>query len=189
MTGLELVFITDPALSDKELESLQKNFKISLSESEGKLVHEFVWGRRRLAYEIEGNDFGIYHTWYFTGSGKTVDELQRQFGYSDNVLRHQIVKVEDVDTEAAFMQNLIPPKDERVEKESSEESSQPKQETEKAVLASSENEKSDKEEQVETEKKPESDEEEQVETEKKPESDEEESDSIAKEDDSESLEA
>ena len=127
MTGFELVFITDPALGDKELESLQKNIKMSLSKSEGELVHEYLWGRRRLAYEIEGNDFGVYHTWYFTGSGKTVDELQRQFGYSDNVLRHQIVKVEDLDTEAAFMQSLIPPKEERVEKESSKESSQPKQ--------------------------------------------------------------
>ena len=157
MTGLELVFITDPALSDKELESLQKNIKMSLSKSEGKLVHEYAWGRRRLAYEIEGNDFGVYHTWYFTGSGKTVDELQRQFGYSDNVLRHQIVKVEDLDAEAAFMQSLIPPKEERAEKESSEESSQPKQEPEKDVLANSENEKSDEEEKIETENKPESD--------------------------------
>ena len=128
-----------------------------------------------MAYEIEGNDFGVYHTWYFTGSGKTVDELQRQFGYSDSVLRHQIVKVEDIDTEATFMQSLIPPKEERVEKESSEENSQTKQEPEKDVLANSEYEKLDEEEQVETEKKPESNEEE--------------SDSIAKEDDSESLEA
>ena len=160
MTGFELVFITDPGLSDKELESLQKNIKMSLSKSEGKLVHEYLWGRRRLAYEIEGNDFGVYHTWYFKGGGKTVDELQRQFGYSDNVLRHQIVKVDDLATEAAFMQSLIPPKEEGVEKESSEESSQPKQETEKAVLASSENEKSDGEEQVETEKQSESDKEE-----------------------------
>ena len=175
MTGLELVFITDPALSDKELESLQKNIKMSLSKSEGKLVHEYVWGRRRLAYEIEGNDFGVYHTWYFTGSGKTVDELQRQFGYSDNVLRHQIVKVEDLDTEAAFMQSLIPPKEERVEKESSEEISQPKQEPEKDVLANSENEKSDEEEQVETKNQSETNEEK--------------SDSSAQEDDPESLEA
>ena len=175
MTGFELVFITDPALSDKELESLQKNIKMSLSKSEGKLVHEYVWGRRRLAYEIEGNDFGVYHTWYFTGGGKTVDELQRQFGYSDNVLRHQIVKAEDLDAEAAFMQSLIPPKEERVEKESSEESSQPKEEHEKDVLANSENEKSDEEEQIETGNQSDSNKEE--------------SESSAKEDNSESLEA
>ena len=95
-----------------------------------------------------------------------MDELQRQFGYSDNVLRYQIVKVEDLDTEAAFMQNLIPPK---------EESSQPKQEPEKDVLANSENEKSDEEEQIEAGNQSESDKEE--------------SDSSAQEDDSETLEA
>ena len=157
MTGFELVFITDPALKDKDLESLQKNIKMSLSKSKGKLVHEYVWARRRLAYEIEGNDFGVYHTWYFTGSGKTVDELKRQFGYSDNVLRHQIVKVEDLDTEAVFMQNLIPPKEERIEKESSEKSIQQGQETEKNVSANSDNEELVEEEKIETERQSESD--------------------------------
>ena len=174
MTGFELVFITDPALNDKDLESLQKNIKMSLSKSKGKLVHEYVWGRRRLAYEIEGNDFGVYHTWYFTGSGNTVDELQRQFGYSDNVLRHQIVKVEDLDTEAVFMQNLIPPKEERMEKESSEKSLQQGQETEKEISANPDN-----KEFVEEEKK---------ETERQSESDKKESGNSAQEDDSDSSE-
>ena len=35
MTGFELVFITDPGLNDKDLESLQKNIKISLTKSKG----------------------------------------------------------------------------------------------------------------------------------------------------------
>ena len=122
MTGFELVFITDPALNDKDLESLQKNIKMSLSKSKGKLVHEYLWGRRRLAYEIEGNDFGVYHAWYFTGIGKTVDELQRQFGFSDDVLRNQIVKTEDLDAEASFLHNLIPPREETLGKDKVENS-------------------------------------------------------------------
>ena len=117
MTGYELVFITDPSLSDKEIESVLKKIKKSFTKSDGKLIHEYVWGRRRLAYEISGNDFGVYHAWYFTGAGETVDELQRQFGYSDDVLRHQIVKTDDLDAEAAFLQSLIPPKEETTEKE------------------------------------------------------------------------
>ena len=117
MTGYELVFITDPSLSDKEIESVLKKIKKSFTKSDGKLVHEYVWGRRRLAYEISGNDFGVYHAWYFTGTGETVDELQRQFGYSDDVLRHQIMKTDDLDAEAAFLQSLIPPKEETNEKE------------------------------------------------------------------------
>ena len=108
MTGYELVFITDPSLSDKEIESVLKKIKKSFTKSGGKLIHEYVWGRRRLAYEISGNDFGVYHAWYFTGTGETVNELQRQFGYSDDVLRHQIMKTDDLDAEAAFLQRLIP---------------------------------------------------------------------------------
>ena len=117
MTGYELVFITDPSLSDKEIESVLKKIKKSFTKSGGKLIHEYVWGRRRLAYEISGNDFGVYHAWYFTGTGETVDELQRQFGYSDDVLRHQIMKTDDLDAEASFLQSLIPPKEETSEKE------------------------------------------------------------------------
>ena len=117
MTGYELVFITDPSLSDKEIESVLKKIKKSFTKSGGKLIHEYVWGRRRLAYEIAGNDFGVYHAWYFTGTGETVNELQRQFGYSDDVLRHQIMKTDDLDAEAAFLQSLIPPKEETGEKE------------------------------------------------------------------------
>jgi len=117
MTGYELVFITDPSLSDKEIESVLKKIKKSFTKSDGKLIHEYVWGRRRLAYEISGNDFGVYHAWYFTGTGETVNELQRQFSYSDDVLRHQIVKTDDLDAEAAFLQSLIPPKEETSEKE------------------------------------------------------------------------
>ena len=122
MTGYELVFITDPNLSEKDQAVVLKKFKKNLTEFGGKLIHEYVWGRRRLAYEIAGNDFGVYHAWYFTGIGKTVDELQRQFGFSDDVLRNQIVKTEDLDAEASFLHNLVPPREETLGKDKVEKS-------------------------------------------------------------------
>ena len=122
MTGYELVFITDPNLSEKDQAVVLKKFKKNLTEFGGKLIHEYVWGRRRLAYEIAGNDFGVYHAWYFTGIGKTVDELQRQFGFSDDVIRNQIVKTEDLDAEASFLHNLIPPREETLGKDKVEKS-------------------------------------------------------------------
>jgi len=103
MKGYELVFITDPGINEADLTVVLKKFKKSLKDSGGKLIHEHVWGHRRLAYEIKGNDFGVYHVWYFTGTGKTVDELQRQFGYSDNILRNQIVRTNDLeDSSSSF---------------------------------------------------------------------------------------
>ncbi len=149
MTGYELVFITTPTLNEEDLTVVLKKFKKSLTESGGELIHEYVWGRRRLAYEIEGNDFGVYHAWYFTGSGKTVDELQRQFGYSDDILRNQIVKTDDLDEEAAFLHNLIPPKEETTEKEEDQEiSAEIKQEAEIVADAETESEKTETESEV-----------------------------------------
>ena len=149
MTGYELVFITTPTLNEEDLTVVLKKFKKSLTESGGNLIHEYVWGRRRLAYEIEGNDFGVYHAWYFTGSGKTVDELQRQFGYSDDILRNQIVKTDDLDEEAAFLHNLIPPKEETTEKEEDQEiSAEIKQEAEIVADAETESEKTETESEV-----------------------------------------
>ena len=149
MTGYELVFITTPTLNEENITVVLKKFKKSLTESGGELIHEYVWGRRRLAYEIEGNDFGVYHAWYFTGSGKTVDELQRQFGYSDDILRNQIVKTDDLDEEAAFLHNLIPPKEETTEKEEDQEiSAEIKQEAEIVADAETESEKTETESEV-----------------------------------------
>ncbi|HHZ79141.1 MAG TPA: 30S ribosomal protein S6 [Candidatus Lambdaproteobacteria bacterium] len=149
MTGYELVFITTPTLNEENLTVVLKKFKKSLTESGGELIHEYVWGRRRLAYEIEGNDFGVYHAWYFTGCGKTVDELQRQFGYSDDILRNQIVKTDDLDEEAAFLHNLIPPKEETTEKEEDQEiSAEIKQEAEIVADAETESEKTETESEV-----------------------------------------
>ena len=141
MTGYELVFITDPSQNKDELTSVLKNFKKILAKSGGDLIHEYVWGRRRLAYEISGNDFGVYHAWYFKGAGKTVEELKRQIGYSDDILRHQIIKTDDIDTEAAFLQTLIPPKGDTSENEEAlEKSEEIKKESLKKAEAATENE-------------------------------------------------
>jgi len=120
MEGYELVFITAPGINEADLAAVLKKFKKNLKDSDGKLVHEYLWGHRRLAYEIDGNDFGVYHTWYFTGNGTTVNELKRQFGYSDDVLRNQIVKTDDIDGDAAFFRELMITKDESDEKGSNE---------------------------------------------------------------------
>ena len=142
MTGYELVFITDPSHNKDELETVLKNFKKILAKSGGNLIHEYVWGRRRLAYEISGNDFGVYHAWYFAGPGKTVEELKRQIGYSDDILRHQIIKTDDIDTEAAFLQTLIPPKEDTPENEQAPgESEEIKKESVKKAPVAKENEK------------------------------------------------
>ena len=107
MIGYETVFITHPDLEQADLKKSLKKFKDIIKKGKGKLVHEHLWGRRRLAYQIANQNHGVYHIWYLQGTGAILDELQTQFRYSDEVLRFQTVKVDDLDQEAGFFSKML----------------------------------------------------------------------------------
>ena len=107
MIGYETVFITHPDLEEDDLKKSLKKFKDIIKKGKGKLVHEYLWGRRRLAYQIANQNHGVYHIWYLQGTGAILDELQTQFRYSDEVLRFQTVKVDDLDQEAGFFSEML----------------------------------------------------------------------------------
>ena len=107
MIGYETVFITHPDLEEADLKKSLKKFKDIIKKGKGKLVHEHLWGRRRLAYQIANQNHGVYHIWYLQTTGAILDELQTQFRYSDEVLRFQTVKVDDLDQEAGFFSEML----------------------------------------------------------------------------------
>ena len=116
MTGYELVFITNPDLNEEDLGVVLEKAKETLTKEGGTLIYEYLWGRRRLAYEISGKTFGVYHAWYFTGTGETVNELNRQFGYSDEIIRNQTIATEDLEGDASYFKSLMEPEDEEDQK-------------------------------------------------------------------------
>ena len=107
MIGYETVFITHPDLEEADLKKSLKKFKDIIKKGKGKLVHEYLWGRRRLAYQIANQNHGVYHIWYLQATGAILDDLQTQFRYSDEVLRFQTVKVDDLDQEARFFSEML----------------------------------------------------------------------------------
>jgi small subunit ribosomal protein S6 len=51
-----------------------------------------VWGRRRLAYEIDKKSEGIYTVIDLTAEPDTVKELDRQLNLNEAVLRTKILR-------------------------------------------------------------------------------------------------
>ena len=51
-----------------------------------------VWGRRKLAYEIDHKAEGSYHLLTFQAEPGTLDEISRVLKITDGVLRHLAVK-------------------------------------------------------------------------------------------------
>ena len=53
--------------------------------------HE-IWGRRKLAYEIDHKGEGIYHLVTFDAEPETLDEVSRILKITDGVMRHMAVR-------------------------------------------------------------------------------------------------
>src|SRR5699024_6872557 len=73
--------------------SLDKYLTVITTEG-GSVDKVDIWGRRRLAYEIQKKSEGIYAVVNFTATPATAKELDRQLGLNEVVLRTKILRVE-----------------------------------------------------------------------------------------------
>jgi small subunit ribosomal protein S6 len=84
--------ILDPSLEERTVEpSLDKYLNVVRKDG-GSIESVDVWGRRRLAYEIEKNAEGIYAVVNLTAEPATVKELDRQLGLNESVLRTKVMR-------------------------------------------------------------------------------------------------
>lgn len=88
----ELMVITDPELGEEATEALQERITHLISQQGGELKSTDPWGKRRLAYAIDGRAEGVYTLWTFESSEHVPAELSRQLRLTEGVLRHMIVR-------------------------------------------------------------------------------------------------
>jgi small subunit ribosomal protein S6 len=84
--------ILDPSLEERTVEpSLDKYLNVVRKDG-GSVESVDVWGRRRLAYEINKQAEGIYAVVQLTAEPATVKELDRQLGLNESVLRTKVLR-------------------------------------------------------------------------------------------------
>ena len=94
MRTYEVMVILDPSLEERTVEpSLDKYLNVVRKDG-GSVESVDVWGRRRLAYEINKQAEGIYAVINLTAEPATVKELDRQLGLNDSVLRTKVMRPE-----------------------------------------------------------------------------------------------
>ena len=52
------------------------------------------WGKKKLAYEIQGNKEGSYAVFTFYGKPEDISETERQYRIDDNVMKFMTVKMD-----------------------------------------------------------------------------------------------
>ena len=93
LNSYETIFIIDATLDEETVTALKDKFT-TLIEQNGELESVDEWGKRRLAYEIDKVNEGIYVLVNFQAEAELPKELDRIFRITDGILRHIIVKLD-----------------------------------------------------------------------------------------------
>ena len=88
----ELMFIADPELDERGLKKLTDQYLEIVTKEGGSVDGTDYWGRRKLAYEIQGKTEGNYVVVNYTAEPATSDELDRLLNLSESVIRTKILR-------------------------------------------------------------------------------------------------
>ena len=95
MRAYELMVILNPEVEDRAVEPSLSKFLEIVTNAGGTIDNLDIWGRRRLAYEIQKKSEGIYAVVNFTASPETAAELDRVLNLNESVMRTKIIRAED----------------------------------------------------------------------------------------------
>lgn len=90
----ETIYIINPVLGEEGVNAVVEKIK-SLVETSAGLEKVDVWGRRRLAYEIEKQKEGFYVLMQFTAEAEFPRELERILKITDGVMRYLVIRLDD----------------------------------------------------------------------------------------------
>jgi small subunit ribosomal protein S6 len=89
----ELMIILAPDLEERTITPSLEQFLTVIRTSGGTVEKMDVWGRRRLAYEINKNFEGIYAIVELHAEPDATAELDRQLNLNESVLRTKVLRL------------------------------------------------------------------------------------------------
>jgi small subunit ribosomal protein S6 len=95
MHQYELMVILDPEIDERTVAPSLDKFLNVVRNDGGTIDKVDVWGRRRLAYEINKKTEGIYAVVDFTANASATAELDRQLKLSEAVMRTKVLRAEE----------------------------------------------------------------------------------------------
>jgi small subunit ribosomal protein S6 len=88
----EMMLIVDPQVDDASVKKLVEKYLEVVTTEKGTVDNTDFWGRRKLAYEIDGKTEGTYVVVEYTAEPATSDELDRQLNLNESIVRTKILR-------------------------------------------------------------------------------------------------
>jgi len=95
MRYYEILYIVNSNFERKKLDETMKEIDNRLTETKSKIINHIIWGKKKLAYPMQGHKYGTYILVHYQGGNKDkLDEFDSWLKLSDLVIRHMIVRIE-----------------------------------------------------------------------------------------------
>lgn len=94
MQEYELGVVVRPTLNEEAVQVIVEKLKSTVVNQGGTVHSVDFWGKRRLAYPIDKQKEGYYIFLRFSLSPRNVAEVSRVARYTEDILRHILVKEE-----------------------------------------------------------------------------------------------
>lgn len=94
MRKYELLFITHPDYDDEKVAAVIQRYQDAITRGKGVVKTSEKWGKRRLAYELDGLREGLYILVTFDAGRDVSAELDRLMRIDQDVVRHMISRMD-----------------------------------------------------------------------------------------------
>ena len=102
MNLYEHTIIARQDTSPAELKQLTEKYSKIVEKNEGEIVKTENWGLLNLTYLIKKNRKGSYIHFKIKGSGKVIEQLEKNEAIDKKLLRHLTVKVKNFDLDTNY---------------------------------------------------------------------------------------
>jgi small subunit ribosomal protein S6 len=102
MNLYEHTIIARQDTSPAQIKQLTEKYSKIVEKNDGEIVRSEEWGLLDLAYIIKKNKKGSYLHFKIKGSGKIINELEKNEAIDKNLLRYMTVKVKKFDLESKY---------------------------------------------------------------------------------------
>ena len=96
MRYYETLYIVNPNLENEALDITMGEIGTQLEKTKSKLINHRVWGKKRLAYQIENQKYGSFILLQFEGGEQDqMNEFNTWMKLNNSILRHMTVALDD----------------------------------------------------------------------------------------------
>ena len=95
MLYYETMYIAHPALEGGRLKDLILSIEKSMNKLEGKTCTINVWGKKKLAYSINKEKYGVYILFQFQNKGSNNKAFNLELEHNPNVLAYLTTKINE----------------------------------------------------------------------------------------------